>query len=171
MQLTDAIHLLQAAPISSDIPAIWADLGSGSGLFTRALAHLLPEQSTIYAIDKSRQSLPGSTKKTSLHFLQADFEKSDLSLPPLQGILMANSLHYVANKKALLLRLQAYFADQAKFIIVEYDTQSSNPWVPYPIDFSHLKTLFMDAGFQQVIKLGERPSAYGRSNMYAAWVE
>ena len=36
---------------------IWADLGSGEGAFTLALADLLPSGSKIYSIDKDRASL------------------------------------------------------------------------------------------------------------------
>ena len=35
----------------------WADLGAGDGAFTLALADLLPEGSTIHAIDRDRSAL------------------------------------------------------------------------------------------------------------------
>ncbi len=169
MQVADAVQLISGAAIPRDVSAVWADLGCGSGVFTRALASLLPEQSTIYAIDKQRQNISYNTHPSvTIEFLQADFEKDELALPTLQGILMANALHYVADKKSLLERLQKKINKKGIFIMVEYDTMKANPWVPYPIDFLHLKQLFMALGFQQVIKLGERPSMYGQKNLYAA---
>ncbi|TDW97624.1 class I SAM-dependent methyltransferase [Dinghuibacter silviterrae] len=156
MTLQNAITLL--GPLDNTRPQKWADLGCGTGLFTRALATLLHPESTIYAIDKTRQDLP-----KGILFLQKNFEKDPLGLPPLDGILMANSMHYVKDKGTLIRRLQP-----PRFIIVEYDTQKSNPWVPYPIGKEQLKGFFKDMGYDQFNLLGDRPSAFGRARMYAA---
>src|SRR3954471_12053386 len=122
MRLTDAITLIQAADIGTTIPATWADLGCGTGTFTHALAHLLAPQSTIYAVDSTRQHLPSPTSNNvEVVFQQADFVRAALPFPPLDGILMANALHYVQDKATLLERLKTYLADSGMFIIVEYD--------------------------------------------------
>src|SRR4051812_18975191 len=78
----------------------WADLGSGDGAFTLALADLLPA-SEIYSIDKNSLRLENQKLEfvhrfpnANIHFISADFNKP-LKLPLLDGILMANSLHYV----------------------------------------------------------------------------
>ena len=52
MQLSEAIELIQKINIPGNKPQVWADLGCGDGLFTRALATLLPEGSIIHAVDK-----------------------------------------------------------------------------------------------------------------------
>jgi SAM-dependent methyltransferase len=153
MQLRDAIALIGKAPLDNTKPETWADLGCGSGLFTRALATLLHPDSTIYAIDKTPQTLP-----KPIQFRQGDFEKDPL--PPVDGILMANALHYVKDKAKLIAKLNA-----PRYILVEYDTRQANPWVPYPIGKDILEALFKD-----VIWLGDRPSAFGRARMYAAMV-
>ena len=148
----------------------WADLGCGAGLFTEALVHLLPEASTIHGIDTNpgfrQQATPNNV---TLLPLTADFEKDTLPLSNLDGILMANSLHYVKDKPTLLLKLRTYMRAEAPFIIVEYDTdQPVRTWVPYPLSYVSLKKLFTSSGYPSIQKLGERPSAYGRANMYAA---
>jgi trans-aconitate methyltransferase len=96
MELTAAIELIRNASFAQT-KSTWADLGSGSGLFTYALASLLPDGSMIYAIDKSRVVLNQYPKpaQTIIQPLQADFITQDLPLPILDGILMANSFHYV----------------------------------------------------------------------------
>lgn len=89
----------------------------------------------------------------------------------LDGILMANSLHYVRDKLELIQKLSACLKPGGNFLIVEYDTDVPvSHWVPYPVSFSKLKQLFGVTGYGIVEKLGERKSAYGRANLYAAWI-
>ncbi|MEQ9441437.1 MAG: class I SAM-dependent methyltransferase [Cyclobacteriaceae bacterium] len=168
MQLSEAINLIRGAAIPHDRPAVWADLGCGSGLFTQALARLLPDGSTIYAVDKKQQRISPPDNRVKINFLQADFEKDEWVLPPLQGILMANSLHYVAGKQRLLKYLLEKMSRRSMLIIVEYDSLRANPWVPYPINFSGLKKLLEEAGCTEVTQLGERPSRYRPGNIYAS---
>lgn len=167
MQLSDAITLIQSAAIQEK-PAGWADLGCGSGTFTRALASLLPVDSHIYAVDKTRQQIqPVPQKNVSIHFYKADFSKDLLPFSSLNGILMANALHYVRDKMPLLKKLKKNLLPDGLFLIVEYDITQANPWVPYPINFTQLQQLFLDAGFTNCKKLGERPSVYQNGNLYA----
>ncbi len=168
MRLADAITLIQAADISKAGPATWADLGCGSGMFTYALAHLLAPYSTIYAVDRSVQRLqPATSNNVDVVFEQGDFIREALSFPPLDGIIMANALHYVQDKASLIEQLKTYLAENSMFIIVEYDTLRPNPWVPYPIDSASLQQLFSVAGFTTMKRLGERPSVYHHRTLYA----
>jgi trans-aconitate methyltransferase len=165
MKQTDAIALISKG-VEIGVPQRWADLGCGSGTFTAALLHLLPAGSQIEAIDRQRQQL-----NIPVGFTMANFETDDLKLTALDGILMANSLHYVRDKKKLIGKLEAYFSGSRNFLIVEYDTDSANPWVPYPLSFSSLTTLFNELDYQQITKLTERPSAYNRAKIYAALIQ
>jgi ubiquinone/menaquinone biosynthesis C-methylase UbiE len=167
MQSTSAHSLIGGVPVDASHPNTWADLGCGDGLFTKTLAGLLADGSRVYGVDKTAQTLPPSPR-IPLHFLQLDFEKQDLALSGLDGILMANSLHYVSAKAALLEKLRRYLKEDGQFLIVEYDTMLANPYVPYPLDYTHLTALFQAAGFKNVEKLGERPSLFGKANLYAA---
>jgi SAM-dependent methyltransferase len=166
-ELDEALELIEKAVILPDLPVTWTDLGCGSGVFTHALARLLPNDSLIYAIDKNDQTFkPTQGHNTRIEFIRADFERGLLNLPALDGILMANALHYVADKPAFLDKLNMHIKDSGSFIIVEYDTMKANPWVPYPINFNTLQTLFVDAGYPNCEKLGEKRSRYG-GTMYA----
>jgi hypothetical protein len=55
------------------------------------------------------------------------------------------------------------------FLIVEYDTVSSNPWVPYPVNYQNLLQLFTGLGYSTITKLAEVPSRFGGS-MYSALI-
>ncbi|RBL90676.1 class I SAM-dependent methyltransferase [Chitinophaga flava] len=168
MELQDAIQLIQ----HTYSPGTWADLGCGSGLFTYALANLLPVGSTIYAIDKSPVHLASHPNPAHNRIIpqQLDFMVEDLPATQLEGILMANSLHYVKDKPALLSRLIRHLSPQGKFIIVEYETDAANAWVPYPIRLAALKRLFAVEDFQQVTLLGERNSVFRAGKMYAVTI-
>ena len=172
MTQRDAIALIDHPLLRAATPTRWADLGCGSGTFTLALAALLPPGSTIDAIDLR----PGIAQQTTARGVtiiphSADFVTAELGLNNLDGILMANALHYVRDKPALLQKLRAYYRapTQGALLLVEYDTDRPTPhWVPYPLSHAKAAELLPSAGWPQIQKLGSRPSAFGRSQLYAA---
>lgn len=171
MQPLEATVLINHPSIGGKEKQSWADLGCGSGLFTKTLASLLPASSVIYAIDTQPSIEPMSlANKTKIEVIKADFVNDVLPLPTLDGILMANSLHYVKDKHSFLSSLLPKLATDPQFLIVEYDTTNANRWVPYPIDFSSLKKLFASFGFTSIIKLNERSSIYNAAKMYSAMI-
>ncbi len=144
----------------------WAELGCGTGTFTKALAALLPAGSHITAVDRENQSLDVN----GVDFIRADFVKDALQLEELDGILIANALHYVVDKRGLIQKLERMFDGDPCFIIIEYDIERSNPWVPYPITFKNLELLFQQLSYQSVVKVNQRPSAYGAGMMFCALI-
>ena len=173
MTLQEGIALIKTDKIDSFKAATWADLGCGSGLFTNALASLLADESTIYAADKNLSSFhkDSSLKSILIKPVELNFERTSLPFNNLDGIIMANSLHYVRNKKDFLEKIKTCLNANGCFLIVEYDMETANHWVPYPISFLSLKKLFHDIGFSFVEKISERPSAFNRGNLYSAIVE
>lgn len=184
MRLSEAIDLLdspqfrEALSPSSGAPLKWADLGCGSGLFTEALARFLPPGSTLYGLDLRPTLHSESVNGVSLVPIKTDFINVPLPLSNLDGILMANSFHYVQDKLAFLKTLttplhpdhpeSAILRPGAPLLIVEYDTDRPVPtWVPWPVSLSSLQSLLSKAGWPHVHQLGEIPSAFG-GNMYAA---
>ncbi len=170
MDIKDAIALIRHTPAHAGAPAVWADLGCGAGMFTYALAHLLETGSTIYAFDKEQPRLANLPNPGQVHIKpeQLDFLEDDLPVSGLDGILMANSLHYVPRKPAFIDKIARHLLPDGAFLIVEYETSRANPWVPYPVPFQALKALFHDAGFTSAGRLNEIPSLYGSGHMYAA---
>jgi SAM-dependent methyltransferase len=151
-------------------PTRWADLGCGSGLFTLTLASLLQPGSMIYAFDRHPAIEQHMTaNQVGIQPQKNDFVKKDLGLRDLDGILMANSFHYVKDKPALLKTVRPLLRPTHSFLIVEYDrTQPVPIWVPYPLGFVALQSLFHTAGYKSITRLGQMPSAFGGSNLYGA---
>jgi phospholipid N-methyltransferase len=88
MQPSEAITMLEPAGWVNSAPQAWADLGCGKGIFTVALASLLPTGSTFSAIDRDADNLhfvPAKYKGTNIQAVHADFT-TDLSLSPFDGI-------------------------------------------------------------------------------------
>ena len=171
MQLVDAIKLVNYKDLSQQY-AKWADLGCGTGLFTYALANVLKYPGVIYAIDKHNQRLKKSLNPHDIQIFrqQLDFEKDSLDLPLLDGILMANSLHYIDDKSALLQNLAKILKPEGHLLVVEYDTDTPNHWVPFPVSFNTLKRQFQNLGFRFIIKIHELPSIYRTGNIYSALI-
>jgi ubiquinone/menaquinone biosynthesis C-methylase UbiE len=172
MELEQAIRLINNPILLAENPVKWADLGCGTGLFTRALAELLPPGSTIYAVDERAESLKKIQDSPRQHIIRikANFIDDDLSLAPLDGLLMANSLHFVKDKMAFMEKMSSKLATDASILLVEYDTDKPNPWVPYPIPFHSLKKLFENLSFGHIQKLNEVPSKFTRSLIYSALI-
>lgn len=173
MQHEHAVDMLASANMGSETKQLWADLGCGSGTFTLALADLLPVESVIHAMDMSSaalKSIPAKHNTTTIIKTTGNFVTDTLPATMFNGILMANALHYVEHQAAFVERVATYLEPAAGFLIVEYDTDGANQWVPYPLTFIRLKKLFNGAGFSRVHKLSERPSAFGRAMLYAAQI-
>ncbi len=168
MELGRALDLIKpgVTPLEN---ATWADLGCGDGLFTRALAQVLGDNGTIYAVDSRTGVLEKIPSIPQIHLQKiiADFEVDELPFAGLDGILMANSLHFVKDKKTFIKKAKSWLKISGCFLIIEYNTDKPNHWVPYPISFASVLKLFSELEFI-VQKISERPSLYNRAGMYGA---
>ncbi len=148
---------------------IWADLGAGTGMFTLALRELLPE-GKVYAVDKNPHVLwriaGGSPVEVVVE--EADFTRP-MELPPLDGIVMANALHYVAEPADTLGRITSLLKPGGVFLLVEYETEQPRPpWIPYPLPFQRFVEAAAAAGLPEPEELERVPSAYGHRYIYSA---
>jgi ubiquinone/menaquinone biosynthesis C-methylase UbiE len=144
----------------------WADLGSGEGAFTLALADLLGPTGSIYTVDRDSRALQVQGRALREAFpnvtvapLVADFTMP-LELPPLDGIVMANSLHFQRDKLAVLRLVRGYLRPAGRLVLVEYDTDHGNRWVPFPLSFRSWMTLAAEAGFRETRPLTSVPSRF-----------
>ena len=167
MEIQVAAQLIGAGVKQKE--AIWADLGAGTGTFTQALQHLLTK-GKVYAIDKSPHALWRLPHQgdVQMEIVDADFTKP-LDLPPLDGILMANALHYVADPAQLLPSLLALLKPTGVFLLVEYETEHPRPpWIPYPISFDRFSGIADQVGLGIPERIGMTSSRYGHDPIYAA---
>lgn len=171
MDQRDAVALFAGADLSTTEPSTWADLGCGDGTFTMALASLLAPGSVIHAIDRDASAVarvPAASGAVRIEKHVGDFTRSLPFAALLDGILMANSLHYVRDQRGFLRSCLSLMSASGRFLIVEYDTFSSSPWVPFPVGRDALNDVF--DGIGAVTLLGTKRSTYGRARLYAAIV-
>lgn len=147
-------------------PAVWADLGPGTGAFTLALAELLGPGASIISVDKDpgaldvqRSNMLRHNPEAQITYVAADFNER-LDIPPLDGLLMANSLHFVNAKEPFLEVTSGYLKPRGRLIVVEYDTDRGNTWVPFPLSCESLSRLAQSCGFADMEVLGARPSRF-----------
>jgi SAM-dependent methyltransferase len=174
MRLREAVDMLADSGIDALGPTTWADLGCGDGTFTLALADLLSSGSIIHAIDVDASALrriPSAHKRVRIVTHRGDFTGETWPFGDLDGILMANSLHYVGDQAAFIRGCSRHLKPSHRFLIVEYDTTTANPWVPYPVNQIRLRDLFERAGYPSIRVLRSRPSVFRRAPLYAAAIE
>jgi SAM-dependent methyltransferase len=170
MRHRDAVQLLSPAPVDVSKATTWLDLGSGDGTFTLALADLLAPRSVIHALDVDRSALAriGAHVRVRIETHVADFTDVDRwPVTSVDGILIANSLHYVEPQREFLRACASRLRDGV-LLVVEYDTDRANRYVPYPVSRDRLKAFV--SGFGDVSILGSRASIYQRAWIYAAAV-
>jgi ubiquinone/menaquinone biosynthesis C-methylase UbiE len=153
------------------VPGTWADLGSGTGAFTLALRELAGPDVEIYSVDQNadvlarqRQQFQKLYHETIINYIADDFQ--NVALPPLDGILMANSLHFIKYKESFIDKIKSALKPGGRLLIVEYDTDKGNVYVPHPLSYGKLERILKEKGFH-VRLLGTALSQY-QNSMYSA---
>lgn len=165
---TAKARLLLAPALSKNDGGVWADVGCGDGIFTFLLCEMLTPGSTVYAVDRDRPALERVAQRKGtlslaceLATIHADFTRlRPLHLPPLDGILLANSLHFVADKPPVLTTLASLLRPGGKLVLVEYNTRRGNSAVPFPLHESDFATLAEAAGLEQAQIVARAPSTF-----------
>ena len=152
----------------------WLELGAGTGSFTLALLDLLGDVADVVALDRDARALSKLAESAarfpsaSLRTVVADFTQP-LPVEPasFDGVLMANSLHFVRAKEPVLRAAIEAVKPGGRFLLVEYGSDRGNPWVPWPIRFATWAELASRVGLVETHQVGEVPSRFLRS-IYAA---
>ncbi len=159
---------------------VWVDLGAGRGTFTMALATLLGPAGRVYAVERDATAVEalermarrrGRDERALIEVVRADFATTPLTLRDADGILLANSLHYVPDEAQapLLTALAGKLDERGVLLVVEYDDRPRSRWVPYPVSFDRLAGVAQHAGLTLPELIGRRESAFG-GTMYAALI-
>ncbi|HEX5590445.1 MAG TPA: class I SAM-dependent methyltransferase [Candidatus Limnocylindrales bacterium] len=144
----------------------WLELGAGEGAFTLALADLLPPGAEIFASDRDaralralearvRRAFPGTRLQTRAF----DFTDA-IPYGPFDGVLAANSLHFVRDRDSTLRAIRGSLAPAGRLVVVEYDADHGNPWVPYPFSFETWRHDAVAAGFREPALIHRVPSRF-----------
>jgi SAM-dependent methyltransferase len=166
MDHADHVGLIRAGVTTPG--GTWADIGAGGGSFTLALADLLGVGARIIAVDRDARALAENARAVAEHFpdaeltiLVADLE-GPLELPELDGLVAANSLHFVRSDRqvGVVKALARHLRRDAPFIVVEYDADRGNPWVPHPFSSRRWHEIAREAGLVDTVEIGRVPSRF-----------
>ena len=174
MDHADHLALIRAG-VEGGVGTRWLELGAGSGAFTMALLDLLGEEASVVAVDRDANALrrleEGARRRfpsTAVSSVLADFTQP-LSVEPasFDGVLMANSLHFVRDKEPVLGSAIRTLKPGGRFLLVEYGSDLGNRWVPWPIGYPTWAELAARVGLGDTHLIGEVPSRF-LGSMYAA---
>lgn len=167
------------APAGRPWRGVWADVGAGSGTFTRALAELIGPEGAVCAIERDAravaglQLLAGRTDPTAARIsaLRGDMHElssiAGLEGAQLDGILFANVLHFTRKPEAVLAQAAELLRLDGCIVVIEYDRRMPNPWVPHPLPLRRLADVADTARVGRPVEVARRPSAY-YGEMYCA---
>ena len=146
----------------------WLELGAGRGAFTLALADLLGPDAEIVATDRDDGDLRHLAGTMTARFPSTTFRTvtADFTAPiptegaPFDGLLAANALHFVRDPAAVVRRSLPLLRPGARVVVVEYDADSGNPWVPHPFSYRRWQEIAAAAGLAGTRQIGRVPSRF-----------
>jgi SAM-dependent methyltransferase len=132
-----------------------------------ALRELVGREAIIYAVDADAPRLQDLQKEygerfgdtENLRLMPADLSKRP-ETPPLDGVLMANALHFFDSKEPLLRAIRTLLKPGGLLLLVEYNVDQGNMWVPYPLSFESFRELAPRAGYSEPALLATHPSNF-----------
>ncbi len=174
MNIAEATELIRFRPDTGVMETEnWADLGCGAGTFTGALAGLLAPGSEIRAVDQDAgalKKLPSLRNGVTIIPVQADFASYVNQLRGLDGVIMANALHFIREQEEFLRVLKNALKPAGHLLLVEYDLPKGSRWVPYPLTPTRAAEMLKRCDYGSFTPLRRRPSRYGPQDLYSALV-
>ena len=165
MQHRDHVELIRHGVEGGSPNASWLELGAGEGAFTLALAEVLGPGAHITAVDRDRTALR-TLEHAVARYDQVEIESRaadfTVELPggSFDGVLAANSLHFVRDRRMLLAEIKRRLVAGGRLVVVEYDADRGNPWVPHPFSFESWRREARVVGFEDPQLIGRVPSRF-----------
>lgn len=105
-----------------------ADIGSGSGLFTRPIAQAIAPDGMAYAVDVDEALLRivarSASEQNIANIRTVKAEAADPKLPePVDLIFICDTLHHIGNQAAYLKNLRRHLKPNGRVAIIDFDQQ------------------------------------------------
>jgi ubiquinone/menaquinone biosynthesis C-methylase UbiE len=169
MDHRDHVNLIRPGVVGT----VWGDFGAGSGAFTLALSEILGPGGEIHAVDRDSGALKANRREmhrrfpaVSVQYHEQDFTQA-MDLPPLDGIVMANSLHFQRDHSTALEHVKRFLSPGGRIVVVEYNIEDANFAVPHPVPYRLWESLASGSGLRHTELMMRRPSRFLRE-IYSA---
>ena len=132
-----------------------ADLGSGSGLFTRPIAKQVGPKGTVYAIDidpKLLEHVDKTAKNMGLTNVRTILgAEDDPKLPePVDLIAIIDTLHHIGNQPTYLKGLKKYLRKKGRIAVIDFSKTWPAGHESMVYKLGDLDQWMKDAGFKRV---------------------
>ncbi len=152
LQITKVIETLNIKPGQRV-----ADLGTGSGLFTRPIAKKLGDKGIVYAIDvdpgllKHVEKTAAAEKITNIKTVLA--AEDDAKIPEkVDLIIIIDTLHHIGNQGPYLKNLKKYLKRGGRVAIVDFSETWPAGHESMKYSLTQLEDWMKDAGFKRAEK-------------------
>lgn len=127
---------------------VWIDAGCGNGTYSFPLSTLVSE---VIALDKNKNNLSylesKITSEMNIWTQHFDFSKPSWNSSLVDGILFSFSLHYDPEHRIALEHAYRQLKPGGKLVVIEYSSEKSVPWVPYPLPQEELISILETISF------------------------
>jgi len=131
-----------------------ADLGSGSGLFTRPISSKVGEKGMVFAIDIDPELLKHIEKTAENHNIRTVLAAEDDPKIPerVDLIVIIDTLHHIRNREAYLKKLRNYLQPSGRIAIIDFnkDWPADHAQMKYTLE--ELEGWMKASGFNRVEK-------------------
>jgi SAM-dependent methyltransferase len=109
--------------------------------------------------------LDGAVMANSLHYFKnpkmdviegGSGRENDKNIRAYQHETMSHS----PDKMVVMRHIRSYLKPRGLLLLIEYNVDSGNPWVPYPVSFETWRELALHAGFNEPRLLAKRSSSF-----------
>ena len=149
----------------------WVEFGAGFGTYILAL-HTFLENGWIVALELEQkrvnflEELVKTQGLSDVFIIRGDFYDAPLQTNSMDGILLANVLHFSSDLRDVLMEACRVLRANGVMIIVEYVVSSPLPWVPYPLPKQKLVRFLNENAFQDIHLLAEDHRTYSITAVY-----
>lgn len=117
--------------------------------------------------------LDGAVMANSLHYFKnPKLDEVELGISEknikIIRVKQGDSNPHNPDKLTVLRNVRSFLKPNGLLLLIEYNVDSGNPWVPYPLTFESWRTLALRAGFNEPRLLAKRPSSFLREFYSAA---
>lgn len=136
-----------------------ADLGSGSGLFSRPLAKAVLPGGVVYAVDVDAALLKivdrSATDAGISNITTVLAATDDPKLPePVDVIFICDTLHHIANQGAYVKKLRQYLRQGGRIVVIDFSERWPEGHEPMRYSLQQLDDWMKEAGFSRTHSIG-----------------